>query len=136
MPKRTAGPTLEQLLILVARAERGRLSAAEAARFRVGLRLLAEADVRQRHSIAVLRGRVRLLERGVDEEARAAVERVRYLGRRWLRVRDRQEAGAAVLEAVAPFDAVHLDRGGPEKGSVRPSAARTTLARPVPASTF
>jgi hypothetical protein len=42
-PRKVAGPSVEQLLILVDRAERGRLSAGEAARLRLGLNALAAA---------------------------------------------------------------------------------------------
>lgn len=49
MTRRTTPPTVEQLLVLADRAERGQLTAAEAARLRAGIAGLTAPQRRVRH---------------------------------------------------------------------------------------
>lgn len=98
---RVAAPTVAQLLVLADRAERGRLSAAEAARLRVGLGVLesaardASAEARrQRALVGVLRGQLR-------DSAAPGVERTVAMARRWLHIPAKRAAGAAVLASLA-----------------------------------
>jgi len=129
-----AAPTLDQLLILVARAERkGGLDYVEGDRLRDGLRRLAEAaatpapvpasaEVRQEaaansEAMKELRRKYRRSQQrvswwkrrarqasGLDEEAREALVRVTELAKRWTHVPGRRQAGAAVLSVISNSD--------------------------------
>jgi hypothetical protein len=56
------GPTVDQLLILADRAERGRLTPAEAAALRVGIQLAAEQRRKDAATIGGLQNRIRTLK--------------------------------------------------------------------------
>ncbi|MDX3298615.1 hypothetical protein PV569_33680 [Streptomyces scabiei] len=118
-------PSLEQLFILIDRAERkGGLNSAESARFRTGLRHLADepltiADLRRRngnlrqtvgywkHRATILRGNTpgsaptpAPATAPVDEDARDALHRVIALAQRWTHIPTKRHAGASVLAAI------------------------------------
>lgn len=123
-------PTLEQLLILVARAERkGGLDCNEGNRLREGLRCLAGEDTRvgaqdgrvsamhRRYESARKRAwvwKTRALAAGYgasssgsgepDEEARAALMRVVDLATRWTHIPARRQAGVSVLAVLSNRD--------------------------------
>ncbi|MDX3672765.1 hypothetical protein [Streptomyces europaeiscabiei] len=121
-------PTVEQLFILVDRAERkGGLSRAEGARLRTGLRYLADepltiADLRRRNGnlrVALGYWKQRAAAPGktpgptptpapaaapVDEAARDALRRVTALARRWTHIPAKRQAGASVLAAITNRD--------------------------------
>ena len=127
-----APPTLDQLLILVARAERkGGLDYVEGDRLRDGLRRLAEAattpapdviEVRKEtaaysEAMQELRRKYRRSQQmvsywkkcvrqasGLDEEARDALVRVTELAKRWTHVPGKRQAGAAVLSVISNSD--------------------------------
>lgn len=114
-------PTVDQLLNLADRAERG-LTPAEADRLRAGItalaadgksRLLTDLANLQRRNRALraevrqlreLRERAALEVREPDPEARAAVTRVRNLAGRWLHVPALQRAAQRVLAALDNAD--------------------------------
>lgn len=129
-PDPSGPPTLEQLLILIARAERkGGLDYAEGARLRAGLRHLAgqhSGDVKQDTSVEELRRKYRLAykrawnwkQRAVaatgdgngsssagDEDARDALRRVVELATRWTHIPGKRQAGASVLATIRNVDA-------------------------------
>lgn len=123
-------PTLEQLLILVARAERkGGLDCNEGNRLREGLCCLAGEDagtggqdsrvsaLHRRYESARKRAwvwKTRALAAGYgtsasspgepDEEARAALMRVVDLATRWTHIPARRQAGASVLAVLSNHD--------------------------------
>jgi hypothetical protein len=123
-------PTLDQLLILVARAERkGGLNYVEGSRLREGLRYLAGQNpssvTQDAHTEAMSRryetarkkawlwkGRALAAGYGAsvapvrepDEEARAALLRVVDLATRWTHIPARRQAGASVLSVVSNRD--------------------------------
>ncbi|MGA5670025.1 hypothetical protein ACPCTG_31660 [Streptomyces pseudogriseolus] len=122
-------PTLEQLLILVARAERkGGLDPAEGARLRAGIQYLAarqtadpSADVahidelRRKYNNArktawkLKRKVVQSAGPGVEgpesDAARAALRRVAELAQRWTHIPAKRQAGVSVLAAIRNGDA-------------------------------
>lgn len=117
-------PTLEQLLILVARAERkGGLDHAEGSRLRQGLCYLAEQNhggVVQDPAVVALRRKYETVRKKAwiwkrraeaasgnshpDEAAREAVQRVVALATRWTHIPAKRQAGASVLAAVSNRD--------------------------------
>lgn len=125
-------PTLEQLLILVARAERkGGLDYAEGHRLRAGLMHFAdqhagrttessrEVELRRKYNNA--RKAVWKLKRDagasrtsgspaaapgwVDEQARDALSRVVELATRWTHIPAKRQAGVSVLSTIRNIDA-------------------------------
>lgn len=62
-------PTVDQLLILADRAERGRLTPAEAAALRVGIQLAAEQRRQDAQAISSLEGRIDALKSNVRSVA-------------------------------------------------------------------
>lgn len=117
-----APPTLDQLLILVARAERkGGLDYIEGDRLRDGLRRLAEAATTPApapsKALTEMRRKYHNSQRvvsywkkcarqasGLDEEARDALVRVTELAKRWKHVPGKRQAGAAVLSVISNSD--------------------------------
>jgi hypothetical protein len=123
---------VEQLLILIARAERkGGLDYAEGTRLREGVRYLAGRsspgpgqDSGQDPAVVALRRKYdnarkaawvwkrrattalvpRPVPVGVDEEARDALARVVDLAKRWTYIPARRQAGIAVLKAISNSD--------------------------------
>ncbi|WP_416520084.1 response regulator transcription factor [Streptomyces achromogenes] len=114
-------PSVEQLMILVARAERkGALSDTEGNRLREGIRYLATkriqedraaaeresalvAELQRKYSNArkeAWRWKRQAMERG-GGEAQDAVRRVAELARRWKSIPAKRQAGASVLAAIA-----------------------------------
>ena len=107
-------PTVEQLLVLVARAERkGGLDYAEGARLREGLRTLtvalAESEALLGDACAALRrAALPLPEKGAAKPFDVAgVRRVTELAKRWLHIPGKRAAGQQVLAALSsiPDDA-------------------------------
>lgn len=113
-------PSVEQLLILVARAERkGALSDIEGNRLREGIRYLATKcvqedraatalentlviELRKKYSHArkeVLQWQQRAAESG-GGEAQDAVRRVAELARRWMNIPAKRQAGVSVMAAI------------------------------------
>lgn len=125
-PFKEPPPTLDQLLILVARAERkGGLDYVEGSRMREGLRHLAAratevldepsvaedpafTELRRKYDNArkdVWRWKRRAAQGGgADEEARDALRRVTELAKRWAHIPAKRQAGRSVLAAISNRD--------------------------------
>ena len=114
-------PSVEQLLILVARAERkGALNDIEGNRLREGIRYLATKRVQEDRAIAALentmvvelrrkysnarkeawRWKQKASESDGSGEAQDALRRVVELARRWKNIPAKRQAGASVLAAI------------------------------------
>jgi hypothetical protein len=126
MPRTAPPPTLDQLFILIARAERkGGLNAAEGERLRAGLHRFAGhradesleiIDLRRKHGNlrkTALNWKRKALaaETGadtrrpaIDDHARDALRRVTALAQRWTHIPAKRQAGAAVLAAITNQD--------------------------------
>jgi DNA-binding CsgD family transcriptional regulator len=114
-------PSVDQLLILVARAERkGALSDIEGNRLREGIRYLATKRVQEDRAAAALENALVMdLRRKYDNarkeawswkqragesgsgEARDALRRVSELAKRWKNIPAKRQAGVSVLAAIA-----------------------------------
>jgi hypothetical protein len=127
MPRTAPPPTLDQLFILIARAERkGGLNNAEGERLRTGLRRLARQMPDQpeepveltelRRKYATLRKTAWNWKRRAlaatdpttpppaDQEARDALRRVTALAQRWTYIPAKRQAAASVLAAITNKD--------------------------------
>lgn len=119
-----APPTLEQLFILIARAERkGGLDLAEGNRLREGIYYLASnqqgaadaavKELRRKYENArkdAGRWKQRAVEGGSgDWESREALRRVVELAKRWTHIPAKRQAGASVLAVIENRDSVTSD---------------------------